>query len=279
MDNENSAAVDEWEDVTLDDIEDTPEDIPADQPEPENPPEEAQESPAEEQPEGDKPTEPPADTYTLKYFGEEKTVTREEVIPLAQKGMDYDRVRGELDNKQKEIDTLKAQLGESEPVLNELLALAKESGYKTLDELIDETRANILAGKENVDIAIARRRVALDRRERALNAREEAAKAPKQEENPHGFNEFVEKFPGVKAEEIPVEVWRAVDGGKTLTQAYTEWKSAGELEALRAENERLTKELESEKKAAENRARSTGSRQGVSPAVDDEIDRIWNEED
>lgn len=281
---ENNTAVDEWEDVTLDGIEDETGE-PADQPEPESQPEaqetsEAPETPPEApKPEGNAPPEDkPADTFTLKYSGGERTVTRDEALTLAQKGMDYDRVRAELGDTRKLLDEANAKLGENEPVLNELLMLAKDSGYKTLDELIDETRANILAGKENVDISIARRRVALDRRERALNAREEAAKAPKQEENPHGFNEFVEKFPGVKAEEIPVEVWQAVDGGKTLTQAYTEWKSTSELEALRAENERLVKELEAEKKAAENRARSTGSRQGVSPAVDDEIDRYWNED-
>jgi len=275
MDNENSAAVDEWEDITLDDVEDTPEDTPADQPEAQEMPETPENNGA---PEGDKPLETPPETFTLGYPGGEKIVTREEIISLAQKGLDYDRVRAEMDNKQKNLESLEAEKRENELVLNEFLALAKDSGYKTLDELIDETRANILAGRENVDIAIARRRVALDRRERALTAREEATKASKQEESPHGFDEFVVKFPDVKADEIPVEVWNAVDGGKTLTQAYTEWKSTNELEALRAENERLTQQLEAEKKAAENRQRSTGSRQGMSPAVDDEIDRIWNED-
>lgn len=34
------------------------------------------------------------EAFTLKYMGEERTVGREEALALAQKGMDYDRIRG-----------------------------------------------------------------------------------------------------------------------------------------------------------------------------------------
>jgi hypothetical protein len=34
------------------------------------------------------------EAVTLKYMGEERTVGREEALALAQKGMDYDRIRG-----------------------------------------------------------------------------------------------------------------------------------------------------------------------------------------
>ena len=37
------------------------------------------------------------DGYTLKHLGQEYTVTRDEVVALAQKGMDYDRIRQRAD--------------------------------------------------------------------------------------------------------------------------------------------------------------------------------------
>ena len=40
--------------------------------------------------------EPKADQFTLKHLDEVKVVGRDEVVSLAQKGMDYDRIRGKL---------------------------------------------------------------------------------------------------------------------------------------------------------------------------------------
>ena len=43
-----------------------------------------------------KPSEP-EESYTLKHLGKEVKVNREELIRTAQKGLDYDRVRGSYD--------------------------------------------------------------------------------------------------------------------------------------------------------------------------------------
>ena len=85
---------DEWEDTGLDDAASSDEaEIEADQPESQEPPEEGQN--------GDKPTQRETDQFLLKHLGNERTVTREEIIPLAQKGLDYDRVRAKLTEQQK----------------------------------------------------------------------------------------------------------------------------------------------------------------------------------
>jgi len=97
-------------------------------------------------------------------------------------------------------------------------------------------------------------------------------------EHDPGFAEFVVKYPRVDPREIPRQVWDAVRGGKTLSEAWGKWVSDGELAQLRAENRRLAKELENERRAAENRRRSAGSRMGPRGAAQDEIDRIWEEE-
>ena len=44
----------------------------------------------------DKTAEKETDQFTLKHLDETKTVSREEVVTLAQKGMDYDRLEGKV---------------------------------------------------------------------------------------------------------------------------------------------------------------------------------------
>jgi len=41
--------------------------------------------------------QPEEERFTLKYMGQEHSVSRDEVTSLAQKGMDYDRIRGRLE--------------------------------------------------------------------------------------------------------------------------------------------------------------------------------------
>jgi len=97
-------------------------------------------------------------------------------------------------------------------------------------------------------------------------------------EHDPGFAEFVVKYPRVDPREIPGQVWEAVRGGKTLSEAWAKWVSDGELAQLRAENRRLARELENERRTSENRRKSAGSRRGPRGATQDEIDRIWEEE-
>ena len=51
------------------------------------------------------------ESFTLRHLGETKNVGRDEVIALAQKGMDYDRIRGKLGDASRELEALRA--GES----------------------------------------------------------------------------------------------------------------------------------------------------------------------
>ena len=50
-----------------------------------------------------------SETFTLKVNKEEKTYSREEVISLAQKGADYDRVKEQLTRSREEKDHLQTQ--------------------------------------------------------------------------------------------------------------------------------------------------------------------------
>ena len=53
----------------------------------------------------EKPAE--AESFTLRHLGETRSVGREELIALAQKGMDYDRIRGKLGDASRQIEPLR----------------------------------------------------------------------------------------------------------------------------------------------------------------------------
>lgn len=75
--------------------------------------------------------------FELKHLEETRSVDREEVIKLAQKGMDYDRIREERDSIRPELRLYREFLKE----------LADGSGL-TVSELIDTVRAQRLVAKE-----------------------------------------------------------------------------------------------------------------------------------
>lgn len=49
-------------------------------------------------------------SFTLKHLGDVRAVGRDEVITLAQKGLDYDRVRGKYDAASAELSSMRASL-------------------------------------------------------------------------------------------------------------------------------------------------------------------------
>lgn len=183
--NENASA--NWDDVDLSDVVDdsvTPE-APEDQPTPGAP---------EDQP-------APGEDFTLKHLGETHRVSREEVITLAQKGMDYDRIRQKHDH------------------------LAQ-------------------AGNGETDIG---------------------AEASRRQDDIKGF---MTAYPEVTPEDIPQQVWGAVNAGETLVSAYA-----------RYENRQLKLQLEAEKKNLENLRRGAGSRASAGAGEKtDPLDQFWYED-
>ena len=250
-------------------------------------PEEAnQQNPEEEAPEAEKPEEsgellpePEAETdqFKLKVLGEELTVSREEVIALAQKGKDYDRIKDKLS----ELTAEKAKTDESMGFLRELA----ETQHMTVDELVDHTRAQVLAQREGIDMSIARGRVKNDRRERALAHKENRLKeqetqkeAQNQEaiKRQEGIKAFLAKYKNVDPNTIPQEVWRDVSAGESLLSAYTRYENG----LFKREIEALNAKLKAQEQDRKNRERSAGSRQTEGKSrVRDEWDVSWYDDD
>lgn len=263
-------AADDWDDIDLSDLtDDGEESATAEAEETEQTPEAATEAdqPTETQPEADAngakqpEAEAQADKFTLKHLDETREVSRDEVIALAQKGMDYDRIRGRLD-EQKDYADLKRrneELSEYEAFLKEL------AGDRDVMELIDEGRAQLLMRQLGIDRETALGRVKLDRERKAFAAEQQKQQTQLQEQQKQQeqadaqdqwrkdcFMAFGKEFPDVDPKTIPQEVWEAFARGETLVSAYS-------LHQLRV----LQKQQQEQKRAEENAKRSTGSQKSA----------------
>jgi hypothetical protein len=207
--------------------------------EPEDAPEKAEEKPAEE-------------TFTLKVNKEEKTYSREEVITLAQKGADYDRVKEQL---------IKAngQIEQNQEAMEVLADLAKESDMD-IPKLLDTLRLNMLKKQGLSDDAANERLLRLKAEKENATLKAASAQTQQQESNAdrakREVSEFRENYPEVElTKELMDKLMPDVRGGKSLTAAYRNMEKA-EADAKIAELER---QLAAQKKNAENRSASPGS--------------------
>lgn len=217
--------------------------------------------------------------FELKHLDETKQATRDEVIALAQKGMDYDRIRANYDE-------IAARLAAAEKELPELRAheefLKEMAGGRTIEEMIDDVRASALESKLGIDHETALGRVRLDRERRQFEAeknkagaqqraaqeqaqRERAQTDAQEQWKKDCFLEFAKHYPAVDPKRIPQEVWTAFGKGETLVSAYSRIRLR-ELETKQA----------AQQQEAENAKRSTGSRQSAGKASrQDAFDAAW----
>ena len=226
--------------------------------------EEAPEKQEEEKPEAKQEAE--NQRFTLKHNGEESEVDRDKVIELAQKGMDYDRIKEERDRFKTDSDTI-TKLKAQESFLKEL---ADSSGV-TVEQLIENTRVRMLMGKtEGLSEEDARKQVREEASKAAEKKESEKAKEPCPEERRQAmFAGFLAAYPDVKAGDIPQEVWN--DAAKTfdLVGAYQ-----------RYENRQLRKEIETLRQNNKNRERSLGSTKSVGSRTQSQaFDALWYDDD
>jgi len=197
------------------------------------------------------------DLFTLKHLDDVKTVSREEVVALAQKGLDYDRIRQKYDES-----------AEGRRRLSALDTVSQRAGFRDAEALVDSVRADAIAAAEGIDRGTVLERITLERERQALGdflSPESAARRAGEKRN-RDFLEFVSAYGDVKPEAIAKEVWEDyAKGSSSLVQAY-----------MKHENAELKAALEAGKKALENRERTTGSRAGAGRgALGDKEDELW----
>ena len=233
---------------------------------PNEPPAEPTEAPAQT---------PPADqpeTYTLKNRDETKQVTREELLAMAQKGWDYDKVR-------EERDQLRTYRNEADPALNYIKTLAQKSNM-TVSDYLDHCRKQELMST-GINEATALAQINLEKQQAAINAQQarqqeeqqaaqrQQAEAERQKaERRAELSRFMAIFPDVKADSIPNEVWAAVQKGTPLTTAYAMHR-----------NRALEAELAAERQNKAAKAQAPGSMNTAGEQTADPDFDGWDDDD
>ena len=219
---------------------------------------------SKEKEEGEEAKPDQAESFDLKYLGESKTVNRDEVIRLAQQGMDYPRIKEKWEAVKDDVPKLRMY----ESFLQELA----ETRGGDIESLIDETRTRSIlakakaAGKEMAPSAAAAQ--AVQARLKAMEPDEAKKQADLEEEQMARRRASVDRFlklygSDIKAEDIPAEVWAEAETVGDLTTAYQKYNSSKQ----EAEIKRLKAELEQAKQQNKNRERSMGSSKSAGNAA------------
>ena len=195
-----------------------------------------------------------AESFVLKHLGTEQTVGRDEVIALAQKGLDYSRIKDKLQTS----ETEKSEIAEK---LSYFEKLADSQG-KTLDQFIEATAAALRADEKKIPYEDALREVQFEF-EKSKFAKEKtnwekSRSDTETEENTRqaDIDAFMAKYPeaAAKPDSIPKEVWAEAEK-TSLTEAYGNYMA----KQKDAEIASLRKQLEQEKQYRKNKESSTGS--------------------
>ena len=183
----------------------------------------------------------------LKHFDEIRKVGKDEAKVLAQKGLDYDNIRSERDTFRSERDALKnenAKYKKMEEFLNEV----RGDQFESIDDFMLDTRARMLSEKNGTKY---------EDELSNLKSKETPKEAQTQKESvkPSPVDEFIRRFPNVKADDIPESVWQEVQQTGDLVGAYVRYNESQK----NSEIQKLKDEIETLKQNQKNKERSAGS--------------------
>lgn len=227
--------------------------------EPEEPEEPEEQEETEDSEEPGTETETENQRFTIKYNGNDEEYDLEQMTTLAQKGRNYDHIKGEN-------ESLKAESGKYK---NFLQKLADRAGV-SIEEQIDLTEAMWLMDEEAEKGNSITEAEALLRVQRARNVEPEQEAQPEIDSD-EVINRFLAVYPNVQATDIPKEVFDEARRIGDLLGAYQAW----EIKRLKEENEKTKQSVQNE----QNARRSTGPRKtsGTKHQIDD-FDAGWDSE-
>lgn len=178
------------------------------------------------------PEQPTRQSFKVKHLKEEKEISYDEAPEYIQKGLDYDRVREKYD--------------ETKPVLGFVEKLAKQNNMSVQEymqeveryereQAIQDIADNNQLSKEMAEELFLLRE---ERKTRAQKDEEAKREAEKKEE----YLSFVNEFPNVDVDSIPVEVFELKHQNPrlTLTDAYIrhQWNEQKKAQQVQQANEK-----------------------------------------
>ena len=274
---------DGWDDDVVTPDEDVAEEVTetADQPVENEPQPEETPSVQEKAPEPEAPKteeqQPDTDQYLeLKHLDEVRKVSKDEAKVLAQKGMDYDRIRNKLD----EAANANAKLKVYEDFLNEI-----KGDFNSVEDLMTDTRAKILADKEKIsyDDAVAKVKAANQQAEQKAQEQKQAQLSGEdyiQQMKQRSYTAFAKKHPEILPKDIPMEVWEDVNTNTyNLEVSYEKYTTRNELTSTKTELANMKAEIEALKQNKQNEEKAVGSLKtaGSAKTVDKYLEG-WDDE-
>lgn len=221
----------------------------------------SEESSAED---GDEPAKEDSDTFKLKVNKQEQEVTRDQVISLAQKGLDYDRVKEQSQRHQQTIQELQETISKNQGVID-ILELISSQSKMPLSDVAESLYYSFRKGA-GVSEAEAKLELKNARLDKELNSMKNQ-KAQDQQESQQSdaearyqkdMEEFKAAYPGVQlTEDVVDKLVPDVRAGMTLTAAYRKMERAQESARI-AELER---QIAAMKKNKSNKQSTPGSQQ------------------
>lgn len=202
--------------------------------------------------------------FTLKVNKQEQQVSREEMIALAQKGLDYDRMKEQSAKHQQTAQALQArvdELSKDREALDILAMIAKATNIKLSDvaeNLYVNFRKNAGASEDAARLEL--KNAKLDRELNAMKAQKEQPAQEQPDQNQVRFQqdvaEFSRTFPGVElTKDLVDKLAPDIRQGLSLAAAYRKMEKA-QSDARIAELER---QLSARKQNDKNRRFSPGS--------------------
>ena len=241
------------------------------EPQPEETPAVQEEAPKTEEPKAEEPAEDADQYLELKHFDEVRKVSKDEAKVLAQKGMDYDRIRNKLDDADNEIQRLQKY----ENFLKEI-----QGDFKSLDDLMTDTRARVKADKDGISYDDALAKV------KEANQQAAQQQAPKQDPNAviqemrkASYREFAQAYPNVLPKDIPQEVWQDMERTNNLLASYERYNEKKDFENTKKELANMKAEIEAIKQNKQNEEKAVGSLKtaGSAKTVDKYLEG-WDDE-
>lgn len=188
--------------------------------------------------------------WTLQHMDEVKTVGEDEIVTLAQKGMDYDRIRSKWD--------------EAKPVMELFNQFAQKAGMNITDYVAHiRTQAKQSQGMSAEE---AKRSVELEDREAIVAAKEAKQNADQavqtrrneaEQRRKADIEAFQKIYPDAAKDPkgIPAEVWQRVNEGMNLVAAYAVYDAKQARAAQAAAEQKAATAMQNQA----NAQRSTGS--------------------
>ena len=210
---------------------------------------------------------PPEQKFTIKVNKESREVGLSEMTELAQKGADYDRVKGQLSQARQSLESIQAEFDASRKI-SDLVKRIAEDVKSTPEEMLRRVHINWRMNKgESEKEAIAHIESEDARRElnelKERQSQEKSIAENSQERASREIAEFRKEYPDVElTKELIEKLMPDVQGGTSLTNAYRKIESAqkdAEANSLRAEIEKLQRQLKAEQQNKKNRSNSPGS--------------------